>query len=583
MKIHIVQKGETLWKISQKYGVDFEELKKLNSQLSNPDMIMPGMKIKIPSGNVHVKKEQVANTSPVQKEAQVPKEQQVQKEQVKKEQVKAEHPYKDISPAPSPVLGVEEALPKKEAVKPTPKAPYVPKMPTSIDVDVDLNNQMNVNMPISKTNVFPGMMKPEWDEVESVKEELPPKMPKMPEMPNLPNVPAGYTPPPQVAGVTDTPYCEPMTPVMPGAGFDFPGVPPMPGGAPVGPVPGGYPQVAPTQGFQPNVPTDFDEDDDLDLPPAPPWNTGVPGAAAGTPYPGAPGAAAGTPYPGAPGAAAGTPYAGAPGAAAGTPYPGAPGAAAGTPYPGAPGATGTPYPGAPGVAPAGTPYMGAPDFAPTGAPYMGTPGVAPVGTPYMGTPGAAPFNPAPYGGYATPPGYGFQGPVGPMRNEYPVLPGMYEEDFEDDVDADDTPGAYNGPGTVAPAGYQGYPQPQMPPMGYQGYPQPQMPPTAYQQQPFPPHGKDCGCGGPTPMPPQGYPGGPGYGGAPSPGYGVPAPGGYPTAPGYPAPAPGYGVAPGFAPGTPTYGMGMNPYDPTRSMPYNPMFELPDFDDEESDD
>ena len=48
MKIHIVQKGDTLWKLAKKYGVKFDELKKLNSQLSNPDMIMPGMKIKIP-------------------------------------------------------------------------------------------------------------------------------------------------------------------------------------------------------------------------------------------------------------------------------------------------------------------------------------------------------------------------------------------------------------------------------------------------------------------------------------------------------------------------------------------------------
>ncbi|WP_029326492.1 SafA/ExsA family spore coat assembly protein [Bacillus sp. m3-13] len=50
MKIHIVQKGDTLWKIAQKYNVNFEELKKSNSQLSNPDMIMPGMKIKSADG-----------------------------------------------------------------------------------------------------------------------------------------------------------------------------------------------------------------------------------------------------------------------------------------------------------------------------------------------------------------------------------------------------------------------------------------------------------------------------------------------------------------------------------------------------
>ena len=49
MKIHIVQKGETLWSIAKKYGVNFDELKKMNAQLSNPDMVMPGMKIKVPA------------------------------------------------------------------------------------------------------------------------------------------------------------------------------------------------------------------------------------------------------------------------------------------------------------------------------------------------------------------------------------------------------------------------------------------------------------------------------------------------------------------------------------------------------
>src|SRR3954451_9661913 len=57
VKIHIVQKGDTLWKIAKKYGVNFEELKKMNSQLSNPDMIMPGMKIKVPTESGSVKKQ----------------------------------------------------------------------------------------------------------------------------------------------------------------------------------------------------------------------------------------------------------------------------------------------------------------------------------------------------------------------------------------------------------------------------------------------------------------------------------------------------------------------------------------------
>ncbi len=60
MKIHVVQKGDTLWKLAQKYGVNFEKLKAANSQLSNPNMLMPGMKVKIPSGSVPVKKKRAA-------------------------------------------------------------------------------------------------------------------------------------------------------------------------------------------------------------------------------------------------------------------------------------------------------------------------------------------------------------------------------------------------------------------------------------------------------------------------------------------------------------------------------------------
>ena len=62
VKIHIVQKGDTLWKIAKKYGVNFEELKMLNSQLSNPDMIMPGMKIKVPTSGGNIKKETQTGT-----------------------------------------------------------------------------------------------------------------------------------------------------------------------------------------------------------------------------------------------------------------------------------------------------------------------------------------------------------------------------------------------------------------------------------------------------------------------------------------------------------------------------------------
>ena len=57
-------KGDTLWKIAKKYGVDFDTLKQTNTQLSNPDLIMPGMKIKVPSNGVQVKQHAGAGSAP---------------------------------------------------------------------------------------------------------------------------------------------------------------------------------------------------------------------------------------------------------------------------------------------------------------------------------------------------------------------------------------------------------------------------------------------------------------------------------------------------------------------------------------
>ncbi|MBA2873636.1 SafA/ExsA family spore coat assembly protein [Thermaerobacillus caldiproteolyticus] len=85
MKIHIVQKGDTLWKIAQKYGVDFEQLKKMNGHLSNPDMIMPGMKIKVPTAGVPVKKEMQKKETKINIAP-------------KKEVPNIEHPYANVKP-----------------------------------------------------------------------------------------------------------------------------------------------------------------------------------------------------------------------------------------------------------------------------------------------------------------------------------------------------------------------------------------------------------------------------------------------------------------------------------------------------
>ncbi|SHF65740.1 SafA/ExsA family spore coat assembly protein [Ornithinibacillus halophilus] len=140
MKIHVVQKGDTLWEISKQYGVDFDEVKSLNSQIASPDMIMPGMKIKIPSSAKTVKKE-------------MPKKE-MQKPVVEK-------PYKDISPKPMPAIKEDDMKPMKE-VKPEMPLPQMPQLPM----------QPIMQMPIMEQNMtvqFPDM--PESPESSESKEQ----------------------------------------------------------------------------------------------------------------------------------------------------------------------------------------------------------------------------------------------------------------------------------------------------------------------------------------------------------------------------------------------------------------------------
>lgn len=54
MKIHMVKQGDTLYSIAQKYHVDLDKLIEINPQITNPDQIDVGMKVKIPSSPVSV-------------------------------------------------------------------------------------------------------------------------------------------------------------------------------------------------------------------------------------------------------------------------------------------------------------------------------------------------------------------------------------------------------------------------------------------------------------------------------------------------------------------------------------------------
>jgi morphogenetic protein associated with SpoVID len=242
VKIHIVQKGDTLWKIAKKYGVNFEELKKMNSQLSNPDMIMPGMKIKVPTTGGSVKKE-----APILG--------------AKKEMPIAQMPIVKEQPKPLPVA---EAPIKEAPIMPIKEAPKAPVMPQPVIPEIDINNyymlnmaQMNVQqpqLPPKPTNILPEVKevpKKEAPIVEAPKKEAPIKEAPVVEAPikeePIKEIPIMESPIEQPAYQE---YCVPVSPILPGSGL-FPGwCPPPP--CPPQPFPPGVPyqqQVMPFDQF----------------------------------------------------------------------------------------------------------------------------------------------------------------------------------------------------------------------------------------------------------------------------------------------------------------------------------------------
>ncbi|GGN55332.1 SafA/ExsA family spore coat assembly protein [Oceanobacillus indicireducens] len=121
MKIHIVQKGDTLWEIAKKYHVDFEELKELNSHLATPDMIMPGMKIRIPTHSKKVTHGDKTKTLPKAEKKHVP---------APKKEVKKEKPMTELPKMPTFPFEPQKMLPtleKKHKEHPAEIHPELPK------------------------------------------------------------------------------------------------------------------------------------------------------------------------------------------------------------------------------------------------------------------------------------------------------------------------------------------------------------------------------------------------------------------------------------------------------------------------
>ena len=71
MRLYIVKAGDTLSSIAEKYGLELAQLLALNPQITDPDNIMPGMKIKIAVGPVPIAPGQPEGGHPINPAGQV--------------------------------------------------------------------------------------------------------------------------------------------------------------------------------------------------------------------------------------------------------------------------------------------------------------------------------------------------------------------------------------------------------------------------------------------------------------------------------------------------------------------------------
>ena len=238
LHVHVVQKGDTLWKISRQYGVSFDEVKRLNAHLANPDYIVPGMKIFVPekSKKMHEMKEHpYSNERPVKKS---------------KEEYTAQPAPKPMpQPAPKPI--------SKPSMKPMPQPmPQPLPQPIPQPMPQPMPNQMPNLMPqpmpkmmpqpINNQNLMVTQMMPQfipygWMPVPDMDVNLHVQLPAQ----------AAPPPPPPPPIPAPTPVPKPM---------------PMPKSMPL-PTP---PKLKPTHGWELDDTSSFRDSSSLEIPMLPP-------------------------------------------------------------------------------------------------------------------------------------------------------------------------------------------------------------------------------------------------------------------------------------------------------------------------
>jgi len=209
LRIHIVQKGDTLWKIAKEYGVSFEDLKRLNAHLANPDYIVPGMEIILPEKiNREPHREQHRETDRGMhrdghregghRDGHRESHKEGHKEHMHKEHMHKESPIKHIKekevqrPMPPPVIVPPPPMPEPQMIP----IPYPMPMPMP-QVPVELSWNQQVVMPSVEQTVSPIQIQPPPQPV-APPAPAPMPMPQpifiMPQMPAVPHCASCHQP-----------------------------------------------------------------------------------------------------------------------------------------------------------------------------------------------------------------------------------------------------------------------------------------------------------------------------------------------------------------------------------------------------
>lgn len=193
MRIHVVQTGDTLWKIARQYGISFEDLKRLNAHLANPDYIVPGMEIILPDGAGATHQKDHMKGQPVRSHV---------KEQPKstvKEQPKTmvkEHPVKKEQPIVKP------------PVKELPKPPMPMPVPQPILMPIEMNWTQPQPQPMH-VDLFNMMQMPDVNVQQSQPIVMPQPIPvPQPEQPHITHVHVPQQEPQQITHYVHVPYPE---------------------------------------------------------------------------------------------------------------------------------------------------------------------------------------------------------------------------------------------------------------------------------------------------------------------------------------------------------------------------------------